>query len=50
MTGDISERAHKLILSCKCDSVRKPFELKELISKVAKLAPGRGRDVRGQSA
>src|SRR5674476_545672 len=34
MTGDISERADKLILSCKCPSVRKPFELKELIGVV----------------
>ena len=52
MTGDISERAHKLILSCKCPSVRKPFELKELIAAVAGLVPhrGRGRDARGQSA
>ena len=50
MTGDISERAHKLILSCKCPSVRKPFELKELITAVAALAPRQQRDVRGQSA
>jgi DNA-binding response OmpR family regulator len=50
MTGDISERAHKLILSCKCPSVRKPFELKELITAVAALAPRHERDVRGQSA
>ena len=50
MTGDISERAHKLILSCKCPSVRKPFELKELINAVSALAPHRGRDARGQSA
>ena len=50
MTGDISERAHKLILSCKCPSVRKPFELRELITAVGALAPRRERDVRGQSA
>ncbi|MGZ5140414.1 MAG: response regulator [Burkholderiales bacterium] len=50
MTGDISEKAHKLILSCKCPSVRKPFELKELIGAVATLAPQQRRDVRGQSA
>lgn len=50
MTGDISERAHKLILSCKCPSVRKPFELRELITAVGKLAPRRERDARGQSA
>ena len=50
MTGDISEKAHKLILSCKCRSVRKPFELRELISEVAALAPQRARNVRDQSA
>jgi DNA-binding response OmpR family regulator len=50
MTGDISERAHKLILSCKCPSIRKPFELRELISAVENLAPRRGRDSREQSA
>ena len=50
MTGDISERAHKLILSCKCPYVRKPFELKDLIAAVANLAPRRNRGIRGQSA
>ena len=50
MTGDISERAYKLILSCKCPSVRKPFELKELIGAVQALAPHGERDARGQSA
>ncbi len=50
MTGDISEKAHKLILSCKCPSVRKPFELRELITSVAALAPQRARDIRDQSA
>jgi DNA-binding response OmpR family regulator len=50
MTGDISERAHKLILSCKCPSVAKPFELKRLIAAVSDLAPRRNRGVRGQSA
>ena len=51
MTGDISERAYKLILSCKCPSVRKPFELKELIGAVQALVPHRERGAaRGQSA
>jgi len=50
MTGDISEKAHKLILSCKCPSIRKPFELREMIGAVAALAPVRLRDVRDQSA
>ena len=50
MTGDISERAHKLILSCKCPAIRKPFELRQLISAVAALVPDQTRDIRGQSA
>lgn len=50
MTGDISERADKLILSCKCPSVRKPFELKEFIGAVQALVPNLGRNARGQSA
>ncbi len=50
MTGDLSERAHRLILSCKCPSVRKPFELKDLIGAVAALAPRRGRGSQGQTA
>jgi DNA-binding response OmpR family regulator len=50
MTGDISERAYKLILSCKCPSLRKPFELKELIDAVHTLAPPRAHEVRGQTA
>jgi DNA-binding NtrC family response regulator len=50
MTGDISERAYKLILSCKCPSLRKPFELKELIDAVHSLAPQRAKGARGQTA
>ena len=50
MTGDISERAHKLILSCKCPSIRKPFELRQLVGAVAKLTPRRARGSRGHSA
>ena len=50
MTGDISERAHRLVTSCKCPMLRKPFELREMISAVELLAPKRKRDVRGQSA
>jgi DNA-binding response OmpR family regulator len=50
MTGDISERAHKLIVSCKCPAIRKPFELRELIAAVEALAPRRNRDAQGQSA
>src|ERR1700716_1932174 len=50
MTGDISERAYKLVLSCKCPSLRKPFELKELIDAVHALAPSRAERARGQTA
>jgi DNA-binding response OmpR family regulator len=50
MTGDISERAYKLILSCKCPSLRKPFELRELIDAVHALAPRREQGARGQIA
>ena len=50
MTGDISERAYKLILSCKCPSLRKPFELRELIDAVHALAPHREQGARGQTA
>jgi two-component system KDP operon response regulator KdpE len=50
MTGDISEKARKLILSCKCEYVAKPFELRDLIGGVAKLAPKRVLGVRDQSA
>ena len=50
MTGDISERAHKLIVSCKCPSIRKPFELRELIAAVVALAPHHGLGEQGRSA
>ena len=50
MTGDLSERAQKLIASCKCPMLRKPFELKEMIAIVGSLAPRQSRDARGQSA
>jgi DNA-binding response OmpR family regulator len=39
LTGDISERALRLIAACKCPSLRKPFELRELIDAVVALAP-----------
>ena len=50
MTGDLSERAQKLIASCKCPMLRKPFELREMIAAVRALAPQAERDARGQSA
>jgi DNA-binding NtrC family response regulator len=39
MTGDITERAHKLITACKCHFLRKPFDLGDMTSAVAALAP-----------
>ena len=50
MTGDISDRAYKLIQSCKCPSIRKPFELRELIAAVDALVPQSGRGAQDQSA
>jgi DNA-binding response OmpR family regulator len=50
ITGDISERAQKLIASCHCPVILKPFELKELIATVGELAPTHGRDAQDQSA
>jgi two-component system response regulator AtoC len=39
MTGDITERAHKLIAACKCHFLRKPFDLSDMINAIAALAP-----------
>ena len=39
MTGDITERAHKLISACKCHFLRKPFDLRDMTDAVAALAP-----------
>jgi DNA-binding NtrC family response regulator len=50
MTGDLSERAQKLIASCRCPMLRKPFELREMIGAVDAVAPRKARDARGQSA
>ena len=41
MTGDITERAHKLIAACKCHFLRKPFDLRDMTDAVAALAPRR---------
>lgn len=50
MTGDISERAQKLISSCKCTMLRKPFELRQMIAAIDAVAPKQRLDARGQSA
>ena len=39
MTGDITERAQKLIAACKCHYLRKPFDLRDMHDAVAALAP-----------
>lgn len=39
MTGDITERAHKLIAACKCHFLRKPFDLRDMTDAVAAVAP-----------
>jgi DNA-binding response OmpR family regulator len=39
LTGDISERALRLIAACKCPSLRKPFELREFTEAVGALSP-----------
>jgi two-component system KDP operon response regulator KdpE len=50
MTGDISERASRLVASCKCPMIKKPFELREMLAGVAALVPQPRRDARDQSA
>jgi DNA-binding response OmpR family regulator len=50
MTGDISDRALRLIQACKCPVIAKPFELREMIAAIDALAPRRGREVEGKSA
>jgi DNA-binding response OmpR family regulator len=50
MTGDISERAQRLVMSCKCPMLRKPFELREMIAMIDALAPKRRRGAQDQSA
>jgi DNA-binding NtrC family response regulator len=50
MTGDISERASRLIASCKCPMIKKPFELREMVLEVSKLVPDHRREARDQSA
>src|SRR3954468_16259672 len=47
MTGDITERAHKLIAACKCHFLRKPFDLRDMTDAVAALAPRQAQDAAG---
>lgn len=39
VTGDISERADRLIRACGCPLLRKPFELRDLVGAVTAMAP-----------
>jgi two-component system KDP operon response regulator KdpE len=50
MTGDISERASRLVASCKCPMIKKPFELREMLAAIEALVPAQRRDAHGQSA
>jgi two-component system KDP operon response regulator KdpE len=50
MTGDISDRAHKLIQACKCPMICKPFELSEMIGAIDALVPRHEREAEGKSA
>jgi len=50
MTADHTERADKLIRSCKCEVLRKPFDLKQVIAKIDELVPHLRRGAQGQSA
>lgn len=46
MTGDITEKGHNLIAACKCNFLRKPFDLRDMLDAVAALSP----QVRDQTA
>ena len=39
MTGDITERAQKIIAACGCPLLRKPFDLRDVFDAVTALAP-----------
>jgi DNA-binding NtrC family response regulator len=39
MTGDITERAQKLIGACKCPSLHKPFDLRDVLDAITALTP-----------
>jgi DNA-binding NtrC family response regulator len=47
MTGDITERAQQLIGACKCNFLRKPFDLSNMIAAVSALAPRSAQDAAG---
>ncbi len=39
MTGDITEKADRIIRNCDCPLLRKPFELRDLTNIVSAMAP-----------
>ena len=39
MTGDITERASRLIAACRCPTLTKPFDLQDVLDAVAALVP-----------
>lgn len=39
MTGDISDQAFELIAACRCNFIRKPFDLSVMLDAVAALSP-----------
>ena len=39
VTGDITERAQKLVAQCNCPMLHKPFDLGDILDAVAALAP-----------
>jgi DNA-binding NtrC family response regulator len=39
MTGDITERAQRLIEACRCPFIRKPFDLAEMLDAVGACVP-----------
>lgn len=43
MTGDISEKATKLVAACRCNFLSKPFDLNDLLAAVGALGPRNDR-------
>lgn len=39
MTGDITEKGHNLIAACRCNFLRKPFDLRDMLDAVSALSP-----------
>jgi DNA-binding response OmpR family regulator len=44
MTGDITERAQRLIEACRCPLVRKPFDLGDIVAAIGAMLPRLRRD------